>query len=49
MDHKERESKANVAPVREFIPRVFSNMQGDLAGPELGVLTPSQHWLGRLD
>jgi hypothetical protein len=27
MDQKEREGKANVAPVREFIPRVFSNMQ----------------------
>jgi hypothetical protein len=39
MDHKERESKANLAPVREFISRVFSNMQEDLAGPELGVLT----------
>jgi hypothetical protein len=28
MDHKEREGKANLAPVREFIPRFFSNMQG---------------------
>jgi hypothetical protein len=28
MDHKEREGKANVAPVRGFIRRVFSNMQG---------------------
>jgi ABC-type transport system involved in Fe-S cluster assembly fused permease/ATPase subunit len=28
MDHKERESKANLAPVRESIPRVFNNMQG---------------------
>jgi hypothetical protein len=28
MDHKERESKANLAPAREFIRRVFSNMEG---------------------
>jgi len=28
MDHKEREGKANLAPVREFIRRVFNNMQG---------------------
>jgi hypothetical protein len=27
MDHKERESKANLAPVREFIRRVFRDMQ----------------------
>jgi hypothetical protein len=26
MDHKEREGKANLAPVREFLRRVFSNM-----------------------
>lgn len=28
MDHKEREGKANVAPARGYIRRVFSNMQG---------------------
>ena len=28
MDQKEREGKANVASVRGFIRRVFSNMQG---------------------
>jgi hypothetical protein len=26
MDHKEREGKANLTPVREFLRRVFSNM-----------------------
>jgi hypothetical protein len=26
MDHKEREGKANLAPVSQFIRRVFSNM-----------------------
>ena len=26
MDHKERKGKANLAPVREFLRRVFSNM-----------------------
>jgi hypothetical protein len=35
MDHKEREGKANLAPVTEFIRRVFSNMQGSV-GPEPG-------------
>jgi hypothetical protein len=27
MDHEERESKANLAQIAEFIRRVFSNMQ----------------------